>query len=66
MLIEVMRGLAIFYYWTWFVWPFALIFSFAKGLVDLSKGEPSYLGNLLWAAVSLLLILAGVVSPSFY
>lgn len=64
MLIGLMEAIAIFYYWTWFIWPFVFIFSFAHGLVGIIKNEnPSRKG--LWiAATSFLIILAGIVWPN--
>ena len=65
MLIGLMKGIGIFYYWTWFIWPFAFVFSFAFGLAELIKDETASGKSILVAAVSLLIILAGVVSPAF-
>ncbi|WP_352420681.1 hypothetical protein [Proteiniborus sp.] len=65
MLIELMKGIGIFYYWTWFVWPFVFVFSFAFGLAEIIKNENASGKNILIAAISLLIILAGVVAPAF-
>jgi len=65
MLIQLMQAIAIFYYWTWFVWPFVLVYSFAFGIADIIKNEGSSGKALSLTAVSLLIILAGIVSPAF-
>lgn len=65
MLIGLMQGIGIFYYWTWFIWPFVFVFSFAVGLAEIIKDENASGKNILIAAVSLLIILAGVVAPAF-
>jgi predicted transporter len=59
-----MNKMALFYYWTWFVWPFLFVFSFAFGIAEAVRGENTAAKNLLVAAVSLLLILAGVLYPA--
>lgn len=58
-----MRGIGIFYYWTWFVWPFVFLFSFVFGLSAVIKDEEGAGKNILWAAISLLIILAGIAMP---
>ncbi|HHY91023.1 MAG TPA: hypothetical protein GX503_05090 [Clostridiales bacterium] len=63
MFIELMRGIGIFYYWTWFVWPFVFLFSFVLGLSAVIKDEEGAGKNILWAAISLLIILAGIAMP---
>lgn len=65
MLMGLMRGIGIFYYWTWFIWPFVFVFSFASGLTEIIKDENSSEKNMLVAGVSLLIILAGVTAPAF-
>jgi hypothetical protein len=65
MLIGLMKGIGVFYYWTWFIWPFVLMFSFSYGLVEIIKDKNASGKNILIAAISLLIILAGVSSPAF-
>ena len=66
MLINVMKWIGILYYWTWFVWPFVFVFSLGLGIADQVKNEkPSHKGLIL-AAVSLLIILAGLTTPAFW
>ncbi|NEU31738.1 hypothetical protein GN156_13285 [bacterium LRH843] len=65
MFLEFMQGIAIFYYWTWFVWPFVFIISFAYGLTEMIKNEHASLKSIFLAGVSLLIILAGVTAPAF-
>jgi len=58
-----MQGIAILYYWTWFVWPFIFVFSLLYAISSLND-ETGSLASPFVAAVSLLIILAGVVSPN--
>ncbi len=65
MLIELMNGIAIFYYWTWFIWPFVFVFTFASGIAQIIKTEQSSDKiELTIAAISLLIILAGIATPT--
>jgi len=63
---ELMRGIAIFYYWTWFIWPFVLVFSLVYGISSMIKDENqnTWFKCCLAASISLLVILAGI-SPDF-
>ncbi|MEL7672053.1 hypothetical protein [Methanobacterium sp.] len=65
MLIRLMKGIGVFYHWTWFIWPFILVFSFSNGLVEIIKDKNATRKNLLTAAISLLIILAGVTTHAF-
>ncbi|GAB7387171.1 hypothetical protein BSNK01_10070 [Bacillaceae bacterium] len=65
MFIGLMQGIAIFYYWTWFIWPFVFVFSLAYGIFSIIKDENASLKSLFVSAISLLIILAGIVSPLF-
>lgn len=66
MLMGLMRGIGIFYYWTWFIWPFVFVFSFAHGISSIIKdNEKSDKILLMVSAVSLLIILAGITAPNF-
>ena len=65
MLGEVMKVLAYLYYFTWFVWPFVLIFGLAYGMKGLIQNQKTYIKGLIAASIALLIILAGVVYPNF-
>jgi len=65
MLIGLMTWLCTLYYWTWFIWPFVFVFSLGLGIADHAKNENASGGGLIWAAISLLIILAGVTGPAF-
>ncbi len=60
MLIEIMGYIGVFYYWTWFIWPFVLVISFSTGLANLIKKENASRKELILAAISLLIIIAGI------
>ena len=64
-LIELLKGIGLFYYWTWFIWPFVLIFSLAFGIKELIKNENSSSKPLLLAALALLVILSGLTASNF-
>ena len=65
MLIGLMKGIGIFYYWTWFIWPFVFVFSFSYGLAEIIKDANPSGKSIFIAAISLLIILAGIVAPTF-
>lgn len=65
MLIGLMKGIGIFYYWTWFIWPFIFVLSLAFGISSIIKDEYASLKPLFVSGISLLIILAGIVSPVF-
>lgn len=65
MLGEVMKVLAYIYYFTWFVWPFVLVFGLAHGMKELLQNQKANSIGLIAASLALLLILAGVVYPNF-
>lgn len=65
MLMELMRGIGIFYYWTWFIWPFVFVLSLVNGLSAKIKGEEKADRSILVAAAALLIILAGITAPNF-
>lgn len=63
MLFGAMEVLALVYYWTWFLWPFVLVFGLGALITGWIKaGKPSYFWVFM-TGVSLLLILAGIVAP---
>lgn len=65
MLISLMQGIGIFYYWTWFIWPFVFVFSLVYTMSSLVKDEKTSMKPAIVASISLLIILAGVTSPTF-
>lgn len=65
MLIGFMQGLGIFYYWTWFIWPFVFVFSLIYAITSLVQDEKASIKPAVVASISLLIILAGVTSPAF-
>lgn len=64
MLIGLMHTIAIFYYWTWFIWPFVFIFSLVYAIASLVKDDTASMKPILVASVSLLIILAGITWPT--
>ncbi|WP_315122431.1 hypothetical protein [uncultured Clostridium sp.] len=62
MLGELLRGIGIFYYWTWFIWPFAFVASFINAITSAVKKENST-GSIVVAGVLLLIILSGITLP---
>jgi membrane protein insertase Oxa1/YidC/SpoIIIJ len=63
MLMKLMQGIAIFYYSTWFIWPFLFLFPLVNGIADKIKGEDTANKNILISAIALLIILAGITYP---
>ena len=66
MLFGLMKGIGIFYYWTWFIWPFVFVISLLYAISSTVKDESVSLKSGIVAALSLLIILAGVVFPTFH
>ena len=66
MLFGLMKGIGIFYYWTWFIWPFVFVISLLYAISSTVKDENVSLKSGIVAALSLLIILAGVVFPTFH
>ena len=66
MLLQVMKVIALFFYWTWFIWPFVFIYSFAYGIASIVKNENSSKGYLFIATISLIIILSGILAPIFH
>lgn len=64
MLIGLMHNIAIFYYWTWFIWPFVFIFSLVYAITSLVKDDTASMKPILVASISLLIMMAGITSPS--
>lgn len=65
MFMRLMRGIGIFYYWTWLIWPFVFTFSLAYGISALIKEHEDARTLITIAAISLLIILAGISSAFF-
>ena len=63
-LLGLVRILGIAYYWTWFFWPFVLIFAFAFGITDIIRDRSGGVKNLLLAAAALIMILCGLMAPA--
>jgi len=59
MFFTLMKGMGILYFWTWFIWPYLFVFSFAFGISALIKGEKTAQKHLLVSSFSLLIILSG-------
>lgn len=64
MLISLMQGIGILYYWTWFIWPFVFVVSLVYAISSLVKDDKASMKPTLVASISLLIILAGVTSPA--
>lgn len=62
MLINVLNGLAIFFYWTWFVWPFVFVFSLVYAIASFVKDERASTIPVFIAGLSLLIMLSPIVS----
>ncbi len=65
MLIGLLQGISIFYYWTWFVWPFVFILSLVYAISSLAKDDTASIKPAIVASISLLIILAGITAPNF-
>ena len=65
MLIGLMQNIGIFYFWTWFIWPFVFVFSFIYAMTSLIKDETASIKPAIVASISLLIILAGITVPIF-
>lgn len=63
MLFGVMKILALTYYWTWFLWPFVLVFSLGSMVTNWIKKESPPFYWFFLSGLSLLLILAGITAP---
>lgn len=65
MLIGLLQGIGIFYYWTWFIWSFVFVFSLVHAITSLVKDDKASMKPTLVASISLLIILAGLTAPNF-
>lgn len=66
MFIFLMKLFSVLYVWTWFIWPFAFVISLIYSIKALLEEKPSFIKPAIIASISLLIILAGVASPSLY
>ncbi|ARD47372.1 hypothetical protein SporoP37_03975 [Sporosarcina sp. P37] len=66
MFISLMKLFSILYLWTWFVWPFIFVISIIYAIKALVKEEPVFMKPAIIASVALLIILAGISSPSLF
>lgn len=66
MFIGVMKEIGIFYYWTWYLWPFIFTFSLVQAISLKIKDKNSWKISSIAASASLLIILAGAAFPSFH
>lgn len=57
-----MQFLGIFYYWTWFIWPFVFVLTFVYAIASLVKDEKASMKPAIAASISLLIILAGITT----
>lgn len=79
MLLQLMNGIAILFYWTWPVWPFVFVFSLAQGIAEAVKetlaaqsdqsapragSNGEAVKSLLIAGGCLLVMLCAVIAPS--
>ncbi|WP_217223958.1 hypothetical protein [Desertibacillus haloalkaliphilus] len=60
-----MQSIGIFYYWTWFIWPFVFVFSSIYAIITLGKDDTASIKPAIVASISLLIILAGITAPNF-
>lgn len=65
MLIGLMKNIGILYFWTWFIWPFVFVGSFVYAISSSVKGDDTSPKSIIWASISLLIILAGITSSFF-
>jgi uncharacterized membrane protein len=60
-----MQVIGIFYYSTWFIWPFVFILSLVHAISSLVENDTASKKTAIVASVSLLIILAGITAPNF-
>lgn len=65
MLLGLLQGIAVFYYWTWFIWPFVFVYSLVHAITSLVKDDKASTRPTLVASISLFIILAGLTAPNF-
>lgn len=62
MLINLLDGLAIFFYWTWFAWPFVFVFSLVYSIAGFVKDERASAIPVFIAGFSLLMLLSPLIA----
>lgn len=58
MLIEVLNGIAILFYWTWFVWPFVFVFSLVYSIASFIKDQRATTKPIFIAGFALLIMIS--------
>lgn len=59
MYITMLNTIGLIYFWTWFIWPFAFIYSLVNAFKNIiSKESPTI--NIVISSISLLVIIAGI------
>ena len=66
MLIGLMQFIGMFYFWTWFIWPFVFIASLLYAIYSIDKDEKALIKSAITASLSLLIILAGITYTFSY
>lgn len=62
MLLKIMSYLAYIYAFSWFIWPFVFVYSFASGIAGKISGNKESDKALLWAGVALLFITSAIIA----
>jgi len=62
MLIDLLNGLALFFYWTWFIWPFVFVFSLVYSIASFVKDDRASSIPVFIAGFSLLVMLSPMIS----
>lgn len=57
-------GLA--YLWTWYVWPFVFVYSFANGIVRKMKDDAEAWKSLMWAGIAMTMIVCGFLNIGMF
>ncbi|WP_438316990.1 hypothetical protein [Sporosarcina sp. FA9] len=60
MLLNLMQNIGIFYYWTWFIWPFVFVIALVYAITSLVKDEKASMKPSIVASIVLLIILTGL------
>ena len=61
---DIMNWITWLYLWTWPIWPFVLVITFAQGLKTYLKSEEDKIPfELYLSAFTLLVILSAVIAP---
>ncbi|WP_438317023.1 hypothetical protein [Sporosarcina sp. FA9] len=60
MLLNLMQNIGIFYYWTWFIWPFVFVISLVYAITSLVKNDKASMKPSIVASIALLIILTGL------